>query len=486
MGIVARQSFFNTLTLFIGFAIGGINTLFLYTEFLNEDYFGLVTFLLSASMILLPLVTLGVQHTIIKFYSFYTLKEDKDAFLISSLFVPFLVIIPMALVGVLSYETLTVWLSAKNKIIKNYVWAIFLLAIFMGYFEVFYAWSKVYLQSVFGHFIKEVFARLCIFLLLFAVHFKWIDNQQFVYAVVVVYGVRVTIMKLYAFYLCKPKIIFKLPKNKKEILHFSLFMIVSGSAAGVLLEIDKSMISQLKEIAQVAYYAVAIYIAGVIAIPNRAMQQITSPLTAQKMNEGDMLEVHRIYKESSINLLLVGGLLFLLINLNITDLYQLINKPQFLQGIGVVLIISLAKMIQLSLGTVNAILLNSKYYKIFFYLSFLMALLAFLCNLWLIPILGIKGAAVATFLVVMIAAISKSGYVYYRWKMIPFSNKTLQLILIIGVLFFIFTYWNFSFHPLVNIVLKSVLISVLYLFMVHRVNISPFINGMLKDILSKK
>lgn len=476
MGIVAKQSFLNTLTLFLGFAIGGVNTLFLYTEFLNEDYFGLIIFLLSTSIILLPLVTLGVQHTIVKFYSAYAVKKEKDAFLISSLFVPLLVIIPATFIGILSYTSIALWLSSKNKIIEDYVWVIFLLTVFMGYFEVFYAWSKVHLQSVFGHFIKEVFARLCIFLLLFAVHFKWIDYKQFIYAVVIVYGIRTLVMKLYAFYLCKPKIVFKLPKNKKEIFYFSMFMIVSGSVASILLEIDKTMISQLKEIAQVAYYAVAIYIAGVIAIPNRAMQQITTPLTAQKMNEGNLLEVHKIYKESSINLLLVGGLLFLLINLNITDVYHLINKPQFLQGISVVLIISFAKMIELSLGTANAILLNSKYYKIYFYLSVFTALLAFLCNLWFIPVLGIKGAAVATFLVVLVATISKVAYVYYRWKMIPFSGKLPQLLLIIGGIFFIFSYWGFSFHPLINIVLKSGLISILYLFTVHKVNISPFIN----------
>ena len=37
MGIVFKQSFRNTLTLILGFTIGGINTLFLYTRFLNND-----------------------------------------------------------------------------------------------------------------------------------------------------------------------------------------------------------------------------------------------------------------------------------------------------------------------------------------------------------------------------------------------------------------------------------------------------------------
>ena len=54
MGIVLKQSIINTLVLFLGFAIGGVNILFLYTHFLHEDYFGLITFLLSTANILLP------------------------------------------------------------------------------------------------------------------------------------------------------------------------------------------------------------------------------------------------------------------------------------------------------------------------------------------------------------------------------------------------------------------------------------------------
>jgi len=33
MGIILKQSFFNTLIIFLGFGVGGINVLFLYTHF---------------------------------------------------------------------------------------------------------------------------------------------------------------------------------------------------------------------------------------------------------------------------------------------------------------------------------------------------------------------------------------------------------------------------------------------------------------------
>ena len=99
MGIVLKQSFTNTIILFLGFGIGGINVLFLYTHFLQEDYFGLITFLLSAANIILPLLVFGMQHTIIKFYTSYKTKVEQDSFLTTTLLIPLVIIIPLAFIG---------------------------------------------------------------------------------------------------------------------------------------------------------------------------------------------------------------------------------------------------------------------------------------------------------------------------------------------------------------------------------------------------
>ena len=56
MGIVLRQSLKNTLVIYLGFLIGGINTMVLYTQFLKEDYYGLATYVFSASNLLMPFI----------------------------------------------------------------------------------------------------------------------------------------------------------------------------------------------------------------------------------------------------------------------------------------------------------------------------------------------------------------------------------------------------------------------------------------------
>ena len=476
MGIVLKQSFTNTLILFLGFAIGGINVLFLYTHFLHEDYFGLITFLLSTANIILPLLVFGMQYSIIKFYSSYKTKIEQDGFLIATIILPLVVIIPLAFVGTIFYQSIASWLSSENILIKNYTYLIFIVAIFMGYFEVFYSWTKVQFNSVFGNFIKEIFSRICISFLLLAVYFNWLSNEQFIYAVVVVYGVRTLIMKFYAMYIYMPKLVFKLPANLKEIVSFSIYIIIAGSASGILLEIDKFMIPQMEKIAEVAYYSVGIYIASVVAIPTRAMQQITNPITAKEMNSNNILEVEKLYKQSSINLLVVGGLLFLLINLNITEIYEIINKPQFTKGIWIVLIISIAKIMDLALGTGNAILVNSKYYKIFFYLSLTMALSVIVLNRWLIGLIGINGAALATLIVVLVYGIIKIIFIKSKLNIQPFSRNTIKVLVVIMTIYFVINFWDFSLNPIFNILLKGVLITTIYVIIIKRLNISQDLN----------
>ncbi|MDG1398395.1 MAG: lipopolysaccharide biosynthesis protein, partial [Polaribacter sp.] len=61
MGIVLKQSFRNTLIIYLAFLIGGINTIVFYPRFLGSEFYGLVTFLLSSTNVIMPLTALGVH-----------------------------------------------------------------------------------------------------------------------------------------------------------------------------------------------------------------------------------------------------------------------------------------------------------------------------------------------------------------------------------------------------------------------------------------
>lgn len=485
MGIVLNQSFKNTLILFLGFAIGGINVLFLYTHFLHEDYYGLITFLLSSANIIMPLMVLGMHNTVIKFFTSYTTKIEQDRFLSTSLFLPLLVIVPIGITGMVFYDAIAGWLSTENAIIRPYTYLIMVVALFMGYFEVFYAFTKVRLQSVAGNALKEIFVRILTTALLFAVYLEWLTAPQFIYGVVTIYGLRMLLMMFIAFKLYKPAFSFGLPANVREVLTYSLFIIMAGSASTILLDIDKFIIPKLKEIANVAYYAVGIYIAQVIAIPSRAMQQIITPLTAKEINENNIKGVASLYHKSSISLFAVGGLLFLLINCNIYDLYRIIDKPEYTAGILVVLMISIAELAKLATGNNGAILINSAFYKFFFYVSVAMALSVIFLDIWLIEAYAINGAALATLLVVLVFSGIKIYYVYRKLRIQPFDRQSALMLFVIIGLFLIFYFFNWPFNPWVNIIVKSVLITALYVFIIFRLRISSELNQLFLKFLKR-
>ena len=484
MGIVQNQSFKNTITTYIGFGIGAINTLFLYTEFMSEQYYGLITYILSTAYVMMPLLAFGTHNTLVKFYSAYKSRNNVNSFLTWMLFLPLLMIVPLGLVGYISFEIIGNFLSETNPIIKDYVWLIYVAAIAFSYFEVFYSWTKVHMNSVFGNFMKEVFHRAGVMVLLFCLYFQVITIETFVYAVVGVYILRMLIMKFYAFYVRRPIFRFgKLP-NLKSVLKYSALIIIAGSVANIILEIDKFMIGQYIEIEKVAYYGVAIYIATVIGVPARSMHQITNPLTAKLLNEGEKDKLKVLYKKSSLNLFIISGFIFLIIILNINQLYLLIDD-KYTGGLIVVLLISVAKLSDNIIGNNNAILFNSDYYRVVLALGVMLAVMVVIFNAMLIPEYGINGAAFATFMSVIVYNFAKVAFVYYKFKMSPFCVNTLKTLALIIILAGVFYFWEFPFHPIINIGLKSILIGLCYGLIVYIMNLSDDISIILNKFLKK-
>ena len=82
MGVVAKQSFYNILSVIIAFGIGAINTIVFYPRAMGEELYGIVVILLAQSNILQPIFSFGVQHTIIKYFSSATSQKEQDKLLL--------------------------------------------------------------------------------------------------------------------------------------------------------------------------------------------------------------------------------------------------------------------------------------------------------------------------------------------------------------------------------------------------------------------
>ena len=484
MGVVIKQSLRNTVITYIGFGIGAINTLFLYTYILEPEYYGLVTFILATAAVLMPLLAFGTHNTLVRYYHAHE-KQEKDGFLSLMLLSPLITILPLAGLCWLKYDAVSAFFARENPLVADYVWYVFLVALAMAYFELFFAWVKVHLKSVFGNFMKEVFARIGVLILLVLLYFDVITLPNFFKGLVGLYLLRTLIMKLYAYSVQRPAIHFRFPRKTKEILTYSFLIILGGSASLILLEIDKFMINQFIAIENVAFYGVAVYIATVIIVPSRAMHQITYPLTAKLLEEGNFFELESLYKKSSLTLFIAAGILFLLILLNLEELYRLL-PDSYRDGFTIVFFIGLAKVFDSMLGNINSILYNSKYYKTVLLLGVLLAITTIVLNLVFIPKLGIEGAALASFIAIVTFNCIKMALVKVKFGFLPFGPATFKILATLVLMGFLFWQFNFPFHPILNIIIKSAVMMVMYLGILYRFNISEDVTGVIQSFLKRK
>jgi O-antigen/teichoic acid export membrane protein len=484
MGIVLNQSLKNTIITYIGFGIGGINTIYLYPVFLGATFYGLTNYVTSCANVIMPLFAIGMQNTLVKFYSQYETEEEKSRFLSFTVLFPLLLIIPMLLIGLFFFDEILFFLSKKNAIVKSYIWLIPFIGLCMAYFEIFYAWLRVHMHSVFGNFIKEVGLRLFSLFLLIAVYYNWLTVEGFVYATAGLYILAFLVTMFYAFSIQKPNFQFTIPENTKDVLIYSFYIILSGSVANLLLDGDKMILNQYMEIKNIAFYSVATYIALVISVPSRAMHQIVYPITARLMHENKHDELNDLYKKTSINLQVVGGFVMLGIFININQLYEMVPK-EYSGGIWVVFMIGLSKYFDLILGNNNAIIFNTKYYRAVLFLGVGLVVLTIALNMIFIPSFGIMGSAFATLLSLTVYSVAKLLFVVKRLNLYPFTKQTVYSLAITFALFVLFYFWEFPFHPIISIGLKSVLLTVLYIYINYRFVVSTEINAVIDTVLKK-
>lgn len=471
MGIVLRQTATNTAITYLGFALGAVNTLFLYTRVMSDAYFGLVGVLLSTATLLMPVMSFGIPNTLVKYYSAYKKQGDLQGLLTLVFLLPLLIIIPLGAYSYLANNVIGDFLARKNIIVADYVWHIFWIGFFMAYFEIFFAWSKVCLKSTLGTVLKEVFIRLGVSILLLLLFMQRISEAEFLNWLVFLYGIRVLLMAWHALRLQPFHFRLALPDGFQDVLKYSSLIILGGSISVMLLEIDRFMINQYILIENVAYYTVAVFIATVIIVPFRSMNQITYPLTATLMNSGDFEGLKKLYKRSSLTLLAITALIFIGILLNLEDLYLLLPE-NYRGGFYVVLFLGLVRLFDAFLGINTAILYNSKYYGTLLLMGVLLAALTIVLNSWLIPKQGLTGAAMATLIAAGMYNLVKMFFVKWKFGLTPWSADSLKVFGIALLTFLLFYWLDFPFHPVVNIILKSLLIAAVYLGIILKFQVS--------------
>lgn len=491
MGIVIRHSFKTLVITYLGLFIGYINTLFLYPLVLSEEQIGLIRLLISVTFLLATFASLGAINIPAKFFPYFSNKEKKHGgllfFLLSLGTFGFIL---FSIIFVSAKDIIFSIYYSKAKLLTDYYYYFIPFTLIIVYYSIMDAYIVIHKKPVVPNFVKEFLIRFMIASGMIMIWLKVLNFQNFVVYVILVYFLGLFVLFIYAE---KLKVLFLKPdfsffKNKyfKEVLVFGGFVLFGNASSLLIANIDGLMLSAYKGLAATGIYTIAFFIATVIEIPKRSVSQSIIPLVSEANKNENINELDVLYKKTSINQLIIGGLIFLGVWCNIENIFHIMpNSSIYIQGKWVVFYIGISKLFDMATGINAEIVGTSKYYKFDLLFLVLLGAITIITNIIFIPIFGMTGAALASAISVLSFNSMRFTFILKKFKIQPFTPNTIK-VLVIGAATFILTAFLPTFSSLYfDIILRSSLIFVVYSGLVLMFKASEDLNNILNKVINK-
>lgn len=331
--------------------------------FLSAEEIGLTRVLFSLSSLIGVFLPLGIGTITVKYFPvFRNTKNGHNGFfglVLLFMFTGAVVIFSLLLITkgffINTYQE-------QSKLFTEYYYYVLPFSFIIGFNAVLTLYCNSIFKTTFPALFNEILVRV-LSIAVFTLYFvKLISLNVFVFLFVGVYGTQMICLLTYIALEGHPsiKINWQLLEdgNFKDMLVFGLWMsFVSVASMGIKL-IDSLVIAKYFKLEFVGIYTIAAFIPNIIEAPMNALDRIAGTKIAHALTHNEMDEVKKIYYESSKYLLLIGGLIFVGIVVNIEFLLKFL-PPKFEGGLEVVYIVSIGALFNIAGGANSQIIFSS-------------------------------------------------------------------------------------------------------------------------------
>ncbi|MDX1906044.1 MAG: polysaccharide biosynthesis C-terminal domain-containing protein [Bacteroidia bacterium] len=488
MGIVQRQGIQNTILSYAGVLLGMVNKLILFNAWLTKGQFGLIELLATFMVVGSELSQLGVTKIIARFFPYFhkhPVREGSFVFFVLGytlggylLLVMFLEVFRGPIMG----------LYAENAPLFSGAYG-YILPITLSYtlYRVLGTLSQSLLKSVIPNLTFHVVLRLAHMGLILLYHFEWLSLDVFLSAFVWSHFIPGLIVLTYLLWLRKPRlrVDWRIFRSRPAMLmyRYGLYSSLGEMALILIGKVDLVMLGWMVGEASAGTYAIAFYIASLIQIPGRALGAITHPLVAGHLKNNRLAEIQVLYQKSSINGLVACCWVLIGLWVNLGFLFEL--TPKHADGYWSAILLGISALLNVGTGINRSIIINSRYFRFDLWANIGLLVVAVGSNLLLIPRMGITGAAVATTVSIGLYNLACSLFVWARLRMQPFTWQTLGLLGITAVVLGVGMIIPPAENPLISIILRSVVVTALYVPAVLIFRLSSDISGAAENIWSR-
>ena len=393
----------------LGAGLGFIATI-LITRTLGPAEFGLFSVALAVMGITAQISDFGISTGLVRFASLYLKTDNQKANLMLkvSLKLKLFIGIMVFLIGFFASESLAINVFGKPELI-------FLLELaFIGAFGsslVGYISTTLQARQSFAKFayinLIDPLIKLTLIVLLFLTYN--LNLHSALATVIIIPFIAFLIGSLIV-----PRDFLKTKGDEKEALHelyhFSKWILVSVFCVMIFNRLDVFMLTYFKTAEVVGYYSAAYTFAFVFPLITGTITTILLPKIS-KISEKVQLREY-IYNSLKFTTPIIFPLIILLFVSRPTILF--IYGSAYLPSAIIFQILIVSFALSIIINPISLIIYSLNMPKILAYLNIMQLIFNFLGNLFLIPLYGAVGAAIATLLVRVVGTIFIGGYVYFN------------------------------------------------------------------------
>lgn len=484
MSTIRRQSIIASIIIYIGFALGFLNTyLFTMEGGFTKAQYGLTGTFIAIANIMLSVASVGMQGYIYKFYPYYRdnlppRKNDMMTVALSASFLGFLLII---VAGIVFKDFVVRKYSGHSPdLIRYYNWLFpfgFGLTIY-SLLEVF-AWQLR--KTPLTNFLREVLFRLLTTVLIglsFIGVIRNFDHFIKLYAFTyIAIALALLIYLVYTKQLYFPRSISRVTKKfKNKILTLIGFTWAGGLVFNISNVFDTIVIAAVMPngLAYVGIYTLAQNMGSLVQAPQRGLASSTiAPLSSAWKNK-DYSKINLIYHRSSINQLIFSVGMFMLIWMNFTDGVLTFHlQKDYLAARWVFFYIGLMRIVDLGTGVNAQIIATSTRWRFDFVTGVILLSLALPMNYIFTKTFGVIGPAVSNLIAFSIYNAIRYVFLLKRYNMQPFNKETAYTVALGLVAYGVCQLLLGGQSGFLYIVLRSTLFLAIYISGVLLLKLSP-------------
>lgn len=463
MSVVARQGFKYSIIGYIGFLLGTISAIFIFPN--DFEFYGKLRYILPTAEMLVPFVVLGISYSNVKF--FHTVEKDgkkQNMLSLSLLTVLINFVIFTAVFFVLPYFYPKFRHSEAWKT-KEMILPLILILSFCAIFNKYTSnYKRIVVSNIFDNLLPKIanLGAFCLF-------FYFALSQKIAFAFF--FGIFTLMLLGYIYYTNKLEKIqldfntdyFRENNFWKEFFNYSFFGFLG--TFGNYLAINSFMIGEFMGMEEVGIYSVLYALISLISIPQLGLFNISAPIINKTLADGDMEELDRFHKKTSLSLYFLGAVLFSCIMVGFPFLTQFMpkNGTMLREYEPVVWIWGSAVLVDLATGFNGNIISLSKYYRFNILVMLLLAGLTIGLNYYFIKNTDLKliGIALSTAISLTTYNVIKIIFNYIVFKVSPLTIEMIFVSIICTLAITVAIVLPTFNNNLINLIYKPAVVLVL-------------------------